>query len=396
MHSLSLNNAIWPFLLSLIISFGLVCSAFAGTLAQDLTIRLSPNSNNTAKLGYTGDIVLKIKSKALILPELSALVAFTLSPNPTSIDIQNFLQSFDKWATWTDKHDMLQNQLTSRNYGSIGMLVARNKAGKTICIPYPNSPAERAGIMAGDILLLGERSIANATKSFAGLVGDPVRFYIERNNTTLEFNIVREKFVRPHVQFSQHDGFARIRIWYFDLNTPKLFEEQLEKVGNQPLVIDVRSNSGGNILAARNCAAKFLSENTLLGLARVRADEQDHTLKEKRISTTKDGDFMHMNKLFIWQDDFTASSAEAFIIALVDTGRATNMGIDTFGKAHAQSVFNIDGNELILTTEALLRPLGQSWDGWGIAPNFVSYDTSVGELVQRTRGLILEQGMPYY
>ncbi len=279
-------------------------------------------------------------------------------------EIRAYLHGFDKWATFTSAAEFKMS-LPAKNAGSVGMALVKNKKGQIVCVPYPNGPAAKAGILEGDVLT-GVDSIESARKVFGGPIGSALTLNVERNNTFPTFTLKREKFLPPHVDLIQHEGFARIRIWYFDKNTTKLFITKVQQAGNQPLVVDVRGNSGGSILAARNCAAEFLPKGTLLGISKIRENKTDSLPKKKYISTNKDGKFLQTYPLILWQDDLTASAAEAFIVALVDNERATSMGTTTFGKAHAQSTFNVQGNMLRLSTEALLRLSERSWEGRGV------------------------------
>ncbi len=279
-------------------------------------------------------------------------------------EIRAYLQGFDKWATFSSAAELKKNAPV-KNAGSVGMALVKNKRGQIVCVPYPNGPAAKAGILEGDVLT-GLDSIESARKVFMGPVGSKLTLNVERNGAFTTYALKREKFTPPHVDFIQHEGFARIRIWYFDKDTTKLFITKVQQAGNQPLVVDIRANSGGNILAARNCAAEFLPKGSLLGISKVRENKADSLPKKKHIRTSKDGKFLQTYPLILWQDDLTASAAEAFIVALVDNGRATSMGSTTFGKAHAQSTFNVRGNMLRLSTEALLRLSEQSWEGRGV------------------------------
>ncbi len=301
-------------------------------------------------------------------------------------EIRAYLTSFDKWATFTSAAEA-KEYTPLKNAGSVGMALVENKRNQVICIPYPHGPATKAGIQEGDILM-GVSSINDARKVFRGTVGSTLTLVIERNNTMHSFTLKREKFSAPHVEFIQHHDFARIRIWYFDKNTPQLFATKLKQAGKQALVIDVRSNSGGSILAARNCAAEFLAKGTLLGISSVRESKADSLPKKKYIRTSKDGNFLHAQPLILWQDNLTASAAEAFIVALIDNERAVSMGGTTFGKAQAQSTFNIQGHILTLTTEALLRLDSSSWEFRGVPPEIRQGNIALEELEFATINII--------
>ncbi len=328
-----------------------------------------------------------IREKSLSPPSPERLAKFQAQGKLSDANIREFLESFDPWANWTSKAEFTKQQRAAKeNNGSIGMDVVRNKAGELVCVPYPNGAAHRAKVQEGDILV-GIFSMEDV-RQLSGPVGSTASFTVKRQFNSHSFTVRREKFTPPHVQLIQHDGFARIRIWRFNKKTPQLFADALLQAGLQPLVFDVRSNSGGNIVAALTCAAELLPQGTILGKAQLRTNARSRALVTKNRKAAKLGLYADIAPIFIWQDTLTASAAEAFVVALVDNGHAKSMGETSFGKGQVQSVFPFKGNQLILTTENLLSPQGLSWNDVGLRPQVVTR-ASLHNLIQETRKLLL-------
>ncbi len=306
-----------------------------------------------------------------------------------SKDVQAYLRRLDRWSSWLDKNARLSLQGTlESNRGTVGMALLLDRSHKLVCIPYPGGPAAKAGVHAGDVLVeVDGVPMDNATLSSAALFlvrepGSSVNLTLKRHNFYVDVLVIREKVTAPHVKFTQENGFARIRIWDFTKNTPQLLRTALAKVGKQPLVLDVRGNSGGSIVSALTCAAEFLPKDTLISLTHQRPKANKKA--NGRTITKRNGAFIKISPIYIWQDTFTASSAEAFIAALVDTGYATSIGVPSFGKSYVQENFNIEGHTLTLSTKALYAPSGESWEDNGLVPTIRFRDTSTEGLLVKT------------
>ncbi len=369
------------------LSFSYVALFFAGMLVTlSASFCMAAKSVQKLEQGITDGVVQMVKKKALAPPSIikssDLITKDLLGETITVAQVLSYLHSFDSWASLTlSTHNTAPSLI--KNGGSVGMALVQNRKNQIVCIPYPHGPAARAGIIEGDILM-GIDSLHEAKKHFSGPVGHPLTLVIDRGHSSHTYTLIREKFSPPHVDLVQHEGFARIRIWYFDRNTPQFFVEKVQQAGQQPLVIDLRGNSGGNILAARTCAAEFLSQNTLLGISMVRENENTSLTRKKHISAHNNGKFLDSASLIIWQDTLTASAAEAFLVALIDNDRAISIGDTTFGKAFAQSTFSVHGQKLSLSTEALLRLNGESWEGRGIEPT-LRYENDLQMLIHITQ-----------
>ncbi len=361
------------------------CILWVIALSLCLQTTVFANSNNKTVVEQMLAIV---NEKALVSPQILLENEFNQILNPTSADINNFLTTFDKWASWTSKEDHLLNADVNRMYNSgIGLEVIKSKNNKLVCIPYPNKPAANAGILENDILVnvdtytVTDVSLADIAVLVRGEKNTVVDITVQRGEELLTYKVKRENLSPAEPEFYQHDGFARIRIWYFEKNTKEKFRTLLKKVGNQPLVIDLRGNSGGSLVSGLSCASEFLPKNTLLSIAQKRTDI---TSELSRTRSAENGKYFDITPLYIWQNELTASAAEAFTAALVDNHRAVSVGLYSFGKSFAQSVFSIERNTLTITTERLMSPKGVSWASTGLQPTYFCDVDTLDEFISKT------------
>lgn len=323
---------------------------------------------------------------ALALPSQSMLDDFALRQDASAHEIRLFLKSFDTWAAWMDEDDIFEQENVRKIlHQGVGMALIRHRSGNLVCYPYSHGPAFEAGIREGDILqrvdayTVVDNELADIAILLMGKDSAPVTLGLVRGEISLEVEVQRGTATPSLVDFEQADGFARIRIWDFHADTLAFFQEALERVGTQPVVLDLRGNAGGNLLAALRCAAELLPEQTLLSLLQKRGDAQP-----QRRSTREDGAFCHIGPVVIWQDAATASAAEAFIAALVDNGKAITLGQASYGKNTVQTLFPIDEGILTLTTENILGPYGESWHETGFWPHISCPSTLLEDLVKET------------
>lgn len=333
------------------------------------------------------ELVKIVEEKAFAVPSGHSIDRFLDQSKINSRDVRRFLLSFDKWAVWTDKEEKsLQRKFLAEYKGGLGLSLVQSKHDALVCIPHPHEAADKGGVREGDILVgVDDFKVQSVPiKAVAVLLlGHPnteVVLSVMRGNELLEIPIIRQKIEpAPHVEFFQYEEFAYIRIWEFQKNTPDVLVRQLQKINTASLVIDVRGNSGGNLIASLLCAAEFLPENTFLGMSQGDEREEPKTKRTRRM-----GNYFDKWSIIIWQDDLTASSAEAFVAALIDNEVAINMGETSFGKSFAQSVFEVEGNTLTLTTEELFGPDGESWADRGIEPYVPLKRASVKNLIRES------------
>jgi len=269
---------------------------------------------------------------------------------------------------------------TAGTYSGVGIEVAEEEGGRIVVVaPIEGSPADRAGVRAGDALLevdghpVAPGSLDETIARMRGLAGSRVRITIGRKGEQepLRFDLERSEV---HVQTVRAErlpgGFGYVRVSHFSDSTPGDFDGAIEELqtaaGATPLrglVLDLRDNPGGVLESAVSVADSFLDAGMI-----VRADGRTPDARFEMDATP--GDLLHGAPVVVLVDGGSASGAEIVAGALRDHGRATLMGERTYGKGSVQTVMPLrDGEALKLTTSRYFTPSGRSIQERGLEPD---------------------------
>lgn len=272
---------------------------------------------------------------------------------------------------WTE----MENN-TLGHYVGIGVYIGNDQTTNQIVIisPMSGSPAEEAGIKAGDILLkvndveyTGDK-IDEAAEVMKGESGSTVKLEIKRENEILNFEVERREVKINSVTSKMlAENIGYISIPSFDEGTAEEFKENAQKLmdnGATKFVIDVRNNTGGIVSEAVEIAECILPKDKLI-MVTIDKNQKKQETKSKKDNLVK-GDIV----LLI--NGNSASSTEILSGALKDNNRAKLIGTKTYGKGVMQQILQLaDGNALKITTEEFITPNGDKIDGVGIEPNEV-------------------------
>lgn len=276
------------------------------------------------------------------------------------------------------------------NFGGIGIEVGVRDEVLTVVAPLKGTPAERAGILAGDkVVEIGEvssfnMSVDEAVRLIRGEVGTPVSLTLVRKDEEepIRLTIVRETIQIPTIEsVLRDDGVFVISLHNFSASSPDLFRGALREFvesGSDKLIIDVRNNPGGFLEAALDMASWFLPAGKPVVSERGAdpADEYVYRSKGYDIFTDK-------LKLVILVNQGSASASEIFAGALSEYKKATLVGEKTFGKGSVQELIPItDTTSLKITVAKWFTPNGVSISEQGFAPDikvsFTKKDYDVG------------------
>ena len=245
----------------------------------------------------------------------------------------------------------------------------------------PDSPAEAAGIKAGDLVVyLGEgdekESVAElgytaALSKLVGKAGTEAVFTVLRrdgdNSESIEFKVMRQKIdsvsVYSHV-YSLDESIGVVLITGFDLKTPSQFKSAVQSLlddGCDKFVMDVRSNPGGELSAVVDILDFLLPEGPIIRIF----DKNGEMVEEH----TSDSDFFDY-PIAVITNSGTASAAELFTSALRDYERSVTVGNTTYGKGCMQTIMGLaDGSALKVTYRMFKPPFSESYHGIGIVPD---------------------------
>ena len=256
------------------------------------------------------------------------------------------------------------------SYLGIGARVV-SQEGRILLFPFNDSPAQKAGIEPGDALLAVDGApVEGATPSevggrIKGEKGTKVRLQLERITETepLELDVIRGDVELPTVASQlTRGGIGYIRVSRFRDNTgQQVFDalEQLNRFDMLALILDLRLNPGGSAEAAAEVAGQFLPTGDLFR----HVEDRQGLRSEHRFSANRDR--LSIDDLLIATlvDSQTMGEAEAVAAALQEAGRATVIGMPTFGGGSSYGFVQLsDGSALYIPTSRWYTPAG-SWVG---------------------------------
>jgi len=256
----------------------------------------------------------------------------------------------------------------------IGAQVAIREEQLTIIAPIADSPAAKAGIRAGDIVLeidgrsTSEMGLAEAVLNIRGPKGTSVRLLILHQDETEpeEIEIVRAKIELSSIRFEMKGDIAYINITHFSMRTSEELLTVLESMNEEEaggIILDLRSNPGGLLDEVIDVVSYFLTEGVVVSVVDNQERLTPSSVKPKEVVTEL--------PMVVLVDSFSASGSEVLAGALQDHGRATIAGSKTFGKGSVNVLRQLkDGSGLYITTARWLTPNGRRIEGEGITPDY--------------------------
>jgi carboxyl-terminal processing protease len=266
-----------------------------------------------------------------------------------------------------EEYNALRVQTTGE-YGGLGIQISERDGWITVIAPLPGTPAERAGILAGDRIIEVEGqstegwSDEDAVKVLRGPKGTPVRIRIGRVGVDepIPFSIVREeihvKSVPSAYQIDQGVGYTRLSV-FSETSTQELTQaiSQLRSQGMRSLILDLRTNPGGLLDQGVSISDLFLPQGSAIVETRARNPRDNVTFR------ARSAELFGGMPIVVLVDEFSASAAEIVAGALQDHDRALVIGASTFGKGSVQTLFPLSGgNFLKMTTGRWYTPVGRS------------------------------------
>jgi carboxyl-terminal processing protease len=262
-------------------------------------------------------------------------------------------------------------------FGGIGALVSRGEAGEVILDPMVDSPAEKAGVKKGDVVLKVDDTPITSTMTtdavlvlIRGEVGTKVTLTLQRAGAAepVVVTITRSTIETPSVEWrvlEQDPSIGYIHIRLFTERTPRELERALQDLkgaGAARLILDMRDNPGGLLDAAVAVTSQFLRDGVVLY-----EDRKDEP--EKSYVVTQGGAALDQ-PLVVLVNHGTASASEIVSGALQDRQRGPLIGERTYGKGSVQLVYDLsDKSSLHVTVARWFTPNRQRIDGQGLTPD---------------------------
>jgi carboxyl-terminal processing protease len=270
-----------------------------------------------------------------------------------------------------------EEEFTAGKYEGIGAEVRMKEGHVVIVTPLDGSPAQKAGLQPGQIILavngqdIMGLNLFQVVKRISGPAGTSVtlRIFDSKSGLTREVSLVRVAITMNNVTWRRlpATGVAHLRIAAFSEGVSRDLKKALGAIMTQDfkgLILDLRNNPGGLLKEAVSTASQFLSGGNVLL-------EKDAEGRITSLAVEKGG-LARFIPMVVLMNDGTASAAEIVAGALQDHGRARLVGTTTFGTGTVLEQFPLsDGSALLLAVLEWLTPNGNKIWHKGITPNFV-------------------------
>lgn len=334
--------------------FANVASVF-GVRTSNKTIDLSSVQKTYQELiaNYDG----KLDTQKLIYGANRGLVEAAGDPHTAYMDPDE-TKEFDK-------------SLSGQIGGGIGAEIGLRNNKPTIIKPLENSPAQKAGIKAGEAIVKvndeasSDWSVEKVVSKIRGEVGTSVKLTLLSGSQTREVSVVRQNIVSPAVE-SEIDGEIGIlkvnRFGDDTVNLSRKYASEFVEKGVKKVILDLRNNPGGTVGAAQGLLGIWLDNQ--IAMTERRGSEIVKTLR------TTGTPILGNMKTVVLINGNSASASEITAGALREYGKATLVGQKSYGKGSVQIVLGLPGGSQMKVTEARwYTPKGKNIDKTGIEPD---------------------------
>ena len=266
----------------------------------------------------------------------------------------------------------------SGKFGGLGIVISKKDEGIQVISPIDDTPAYKAGIQAGDLIVkIGKKpvrgmSLEDGVDLMRGEPGTDVQITILRKNQKpFVVNITREIITIVTVKgYLLEEDIGYVRVSSFQGPTANLLKETINKLVKEnggflkSLILDLRNNPGGVLNGAVDVSNLFIDEAGLVVYTEGRIPSSKLKFKTER------GDILLDSPMVVLINEGSASASEIVAGALQDHKRAIIMGSTSFGKGSVQTIIELDGGYgLKITTARYYTPNGRSIQAKGIVPD---------------------------
>ena len=348
--------------------------ALCGALVVFLITSLAACSNLISKKIITGDDESKVDTLKGLIEEY-----YLREPDEKALE-QGIYKGYisgldDPYSVYYDEEETksLNESVTGRYFG-VGALLSQDKDTGIITISrvFEGSPAQEAGLRDNDILykVSGEEvtgeDLESVVKNIKGETGTQVELTVLRGDDREEIVVTatrREVESETVSSEMKEDGVGYIRITEFDSVTYDQYKSALEKLENdgmERLVVDLRSNPGGDLDIVCDILDLMLPKGTIV---------YTETKTGEKTVYSSDEEHQFTKPLVVLVNGFSASASEIFAGAVQDYQLGDLVGTTTYGKGVVQQLFDLqDGTCVKLTIAEYFTPNGRNIDGEGITP----------------------------
>ena len=344
--------------------FANVASVF-GIRTSNKTIDLSSVQKTYQELiaNYDG----KLDTQKLIYGANRGLVEAAGDPHTAYMDPDE-TKEFDK-------------SLSGQIGGGIGAEIGLRNNKPTIIKPLENSPAQKAGIKAGEVIVKvndessSDWSVDKVVSKIRGEIGTSVKLTLLSEGQTREVSVVRQNIVSPAVESEVDGEIGILKVNRFGDDTVSLsrkYASEFVEKGVKKVILDLRNNPGGTVGAAQGLLGIWLDNQ--IAMTERRGSEIVKTLRTTGVP------ILGNMKTVVLINGNSASASEITAGALREYGKATLIGQKSYGKGSVQIVLGLPGGSQMKVTEARwYTPKGKNIDKTGIEPD-VKIDLSSDDI----------------
>ena len=298
--------------------------------------------------------------------------------------INGVLQSLDPYSAYMSPEIFKEMQTeTSGEFGGLGIEVGMEFGVVKIISPIDNTPAEEAGVKAGDYIVkindiqVQGKTLTEAVELMRGPVGSIIKITVRRRGIkkAIIFNITREIIKIESVKSKIiEDTVGYIRLTSFNENSADQIKEKIKELRQnkkiEKYILDLRNNPGGLLSQAIKISDFFLNNGEIVST-------KSRKKKENRKWFARKGDIIDGETLIVLINYGSASAAEIVAGALKDHKRAILIGEKSYGKGSVQSVIPLNNKGAIrLTISKYYLPSGKSISEVGITPDIEIAESS--------------------
>jgi len=303
--------------------------------------------------------------------------------------IRGMMTGLDPHSTYLDKEAFTELRVgTSGEFGGLGIVVGMEDGFVKVISPIDDTPADRAGIKAGDLIIRLDKkpvkgmSLDDAVKIMRGRPGTDIELLIVREGADkpLTIEVTRDKIRVKSVKFKTLEkGFGYVRVSQFQQRSSSDLKKAISKLKKENggklngIVLDLRNNPGGLLDSAVEITDIFVNKG---GIVSVKGRDDGSRI----VHSATPSDMLDGAPIVVLVNGGSASASEIVAGALQDHKRAIIMGQKTFGKGSVQTVVPLGNNTAIkLTTARYYTPSGRSIQAKGIIPDIEIKDLKLTE-----------------
>ncbi|MXN47818.1 PDZ domain-containing protein [Shinella kummerowiae] len=350
---------------------GALMGATAMSVINTATLPAEAAGSSTYReLSIFGDVFERVRAQYVTPPKEDQLIENAINGMLTSLDPHS------SYMNAKDAEDMRTQ--TRGEFGGLGIEVTMEDELVKVITPIDDTPASRAGVLAGDFIAKIDGAevrglkLEEAVEKMRGAVNTPIKLTLIRKGADkpIELTIMRDIIAVKAVKSRVEGDVGYLRVISFTEKTYDDLEAAIEKIKEEVpadklkgYVLDLRLNPGGLLDQAINVSDAFLERGEVVS---TRGRNEDET---RRFNATP-GDITDGKPVIVMVNGGSASASEIVAGALQDLRRATVLGTRSFGKGSVQTIIPMgDAGALRLTTALYYTPSGKSIQGTGITPD---------------------------